>query len=394
MKLAFVIQRYGADVAGGAEQHCRQVVERLSGDFDIEVLTTTARDYVRWVGTDDYAPGRDEVGGVAVRRFPVERPRRPTRFVWQTRAIHRLPHSLRQEERWIEAQGPYVPALLEAIRERRDEFDAFVFYSYRYHPCYFGAAIAPEKSVVVPTAERDWTVGTKAFRRFFSRVRGFLFMTQEERDLIRSVADIDGAMSEVVGLGVDAPPDGPAGRFGKRHPECAAPYALYLGRVDRNKGCDRLFEYATRFFDERSKTTLRLVLAGAEAMPIPRHSRIASLGFVSEEEKFDALRDCAFLVMPSPYESLSMVTLEAMAMGRPVLANGACDVLAGHCRRSGAGLTYNDYESFAAGVEALLADEARRREMGEAGQRYIAENYAWPVVLRKCSDFLRSFVAG
>ena len=59
--------------------------------------------------------------------------------------------------------------------------------------------------------------------------------------------------------------------------------------------------------------------------------------------------------MPSYFESLSMVALEAWALGRPVLANGRCDVLKGQCIRSNAGLYYESYEEF---VEALYSLES------------------------------------
>lgn len=47
-KIAFVVQRYGLDVNGGAEYHCRLIAERMTKYFDVEVLTTCAIDYMTW----------------------------------------------------------------------------------------------------------------------------------------------------------------------------------------------------------------------------------------------------------------------------------------------------------------------------------------------------------
>ncbi|TMG52614.1 MAG: hypothetical protein E6H84_13725, partial [Chloroflexi bacterium] len=70
--LLVVVSRYG-DVPGGAEAHARSVVRHLAPHFAIEVATTTATDYRTW--NSELTAGIDAVDGVAVRRFPVERPR-------------------------------------------------------------------------------------------------------------------------------------------------------------------------------------------------------------------------------------------------------------------------------------------------------------------------------
>ena len=48
MKLACVIHRFGADIAGGSESHCRVVAEHLAGSHDVTILTTCAKDHVTW----------------------------------------------------------------------------------------------------------------------------------------------------------------------------------------------------------------------------------------------------------------------------------------------------------------------------------------------------------
>ena len=87
--------------------------------------------------------------------------------------------------------------------------------------------------------------------------------------------------------------------------------------------------------------------------------------------------------MPSYYESLSMVTLEAWALGKPVLANGKCDVLKGQCLRSNGGLYYESYPEF---IETLRAIEQHRwlaGTLGRNGRQFFRDQYDWPVIERK-----------
>ena len=59
VKLAVVVQRYGADINGGAELHARYIAERLSRHAEVEVVTTCARDYVTW--KNELPPGVEEI---------------------------------------------------------------------------------------------------------------------------------------------------------------------------------------------------------------------------------------------------------------------------------------------------------------------------------------------
>ncbi len=65
-----------------------------------------------------------------------------------------------------------------------------------------------------------------------------------------------------------------------------------------------------------------------------------------------------------------MVALEAWALGRPVLANGRCDVLKGQCLRSNAGLFYESYEEFAETLYALESNGPLHARLGQNGRDY------------------------
>ena len=163
------------------------------------------------------------------------------------------------------------------------------------------------------------------------------------------------------------------------------PFAVYVGRIDQNKGCKELFEFFQGYLKD-PYGTLSLVLIGNTLLPIPEHPRIRHLGFVDDVDKFDAMAASDLLVMPSYFESLSMVALEAWALGKTVLANGKCDVLKGQCLRSNAGLYYESDAEFSETLGAIEQNRWLSGALGRNGRQFFREHYDWPVIERKYLD--------
>ena len=153
MKLALVVQRYGRDIAGGSEAHCREIAQRLAARHDVTVLTTCARDYVTWA--DAYPPGESMDGPVAVRRFPVARRRRLKLFADLSDLVFDGVASPEAQDAWFRENGPDAPQLLEHLAHRGREYDRVLFWTFRYAPSYFGVPLVSERAILVPTAEED-----------------------------------------------------------------------------------------------------------------------------------------------------------------------------------------------------------------------------------------------
>ncbi len=383
MRLAVVVQRYGADLNGGAELHARYVAEHLARHADVEVLTTCARDYITWRNELDM--GLEVVNNVPVRRFPVSRERDVDDFGRRSTRVFEESHSVADELAWLRSEGPTSPALVNHLRRHRADYDYCIFFSFRYYHAYHGLRVTDGRGLLVPTAERDPALGLYIFGSSFRGARALMYNSYEERALINAVSGNDAVPGVVVGIGSDVPADPQPDRF-RRATGIEGPTIIYVGRIDENKGCRELFEYFRHY--ARMDPTLTLVLIGKPVMPIPEHPQIRHLGFVSDQEKFDAIAAADLLVMPSYYESLSMVTLEAWALGRPVLANGQCDVLVGQCARSNAGLYYESYEEFAEALHTILSQSAFRRALGANGRTYFNTHYTWPVIERKYLNML------
>jgi glycosyltransferase involved in cell wall biosynthesis len=381
VKLAVVVQRYGADINGGAELHARYIAERLARHADVEVLTTCARDYITW--KNELAAGEERVNGVLVRRFPVTHPRDPRDFGQRSQLVFDRPHSIADEMAWLESEGPTSPALIKHIEQTAAGTDFFIFFSYRYYHAFHGVRAVPEKAVLVPTAERDPAAGVSIFGSIFRGARALMYNSLEERALITGVSRRQGP-GVVVGVGSEIPEHPQPWRFRKAY-QAKRPFAIYVGRIDENKGCKELFDYFSRYA-AMNPQGLDLLLVGSKIIDIPSHPRIRHLGFLSDSDKFDAVAAADVLIMPSRYESLSMVALEAWALGRPVLANGHCDVLRGQVIRSNGGLYYETFEEFAEALYALEAAGPIGGPFGNNGREFFRKHYAWPVIERKYLD--------
>ena len=386
MKVAIVVQRYGADINGGAEQHARYVAEHLAKHVQVEVLTTCAhRDYITW--KNELSEGKETVNGIAVHRFPVASERDPIEFAkWSTRVFTER-HSLRDELAWLEAEGPASPALVNHITAHEADYDFFIFFSFRYHHSFHGCRAVAAKALLVPTAERDGALGLGLYPAVFRGIRAFMYNSYEERALIHGVSNNQSVPGVVVGIGSEIPERTNAGRFRQKF-DMRDRFAIYVGRIDENKGCAELFE----FFEHYSASLvdgMHLVLVGSAHLPIPAHPRIHHVGFLEDQDKYDAMSAAELLIMPSYLESLSMVALEAWALGKPVLANAKCDVLQGQCLRSNAGLFYANFHEFAETLGAIDGNPVLQAALGRNGRAFFEKHYSWPVIEKKYVDMLQ-----
>jgi len=389
-KIAVVVQRYGMEINGGAEYHARLIAEKLSRHFAVEVFTTTASDYVTWA--HHYGEGLDVVNGIPVNRFCVQKPRDPEGFGRIQKKIFEEEHVQADEFRWLDEEGPLVPSLLQELERREEEFDYFIFFSYRYFHSFYGVKKFGRKAILVPTAEHDQVIYLALFQDFFNLPAAIIYNSPEEMELIQRISGNQAVLGDVVGVGSEIPEHIDPQRTLDRL-AIEGKYFVYIGRLDENKGIPELFDFYLRLKAEE-RINLKLVLVGKTYVPVPEDPDIIHVGFQENREKFDLLAGSEFLVMPSQFESLSMVAIEAWAVGKPVLANGRTDVLRGQCRRSHAGLWYCDYEEFKETFLALQADGDLRANLGRNGKEFFRENYSWEIIENKYLQIFSGLING
>lgn len=385
-RLAFVVQRYGADVTGGSESLAKAVAERLT-DYRVTVFTTCARDYVTW--RNELPEGAEEVAGIEVIRFRNEAERDLLAFNAYSETLYGRPRSEKEELDWLKRQGPYCPRLVEQLEASKDRFEAVLFFTYLYFPTYWGLAAAPERSILVPTAHDEPPLRFSIYERMFATPRALAFCSAPEEALVRSRFVLrDGAPSAVAGIGVDVPESPDVDSFRIRH-DVKGPYAVYAGRIDEGKGCGEMIAFYERYRRD-VRGAAELILIGKLAMTLPRVPGVRYLGFLSEAEKMAALAGARAVVCSSPYESLSIVLLEGFGLGTPGLVNARSAVLLDHGRRSNAGLSYADAAEFAECLDLLVIQPRLRAALGENGRSYVRQNYQWEAVLGRYRSLITS----
>jgi glycosyltransferase involved in cell wall biosynthesis len=393
MRVLFVVQRYGAEVAGGAERACREYAEHLAAmGVDVEVVTSCARSYVDWANV--YEPGETEIGGVRVHRLPVGRARADRTFGPLNGRVmgNHWPTALTLQHTWARVQGPVLPDLEGWLDEHHTRFDVVSCFTYLYWPTHMAlrhlAGRVP--TVLHPLAHDEPALEMRQFDLMVRWADGLSFLTPEERSLVERRFGVH-RPSLVAGIGVDPGLTGDGERFRARFGLGGDPYLLYLGRIDPSKGAKELLGYV-RAFRSRHDRPLRLVAVGEQVTDLVDDGVVCT-GFVDEQTKLDAIAGCLALAQPSYYESFSIVLVEAWSLGRPAIVQGHCAVLDGQARRSGGAIPYDGYEEWEAAVELLLDDPALGASLGAAGARYVEANYRWSDIAERYRAFLAEVVS-
>ncbi len=398
MRLLVVVQRYGTEVAGGAEAAARQLAVRLAArGHHVEVLTSSALSYQDWA--DHFRAGTTELDGVTVHRLPVARTRDRDRFEALSRRVvmgDQRAHPL-VARAWEAAQGPELVGFEAWVRANAERFDAAVFWTYLYATTTAGLAAAAGRTTTVlhPTAHDEPTFHLPVFELTLRLADRLVFLTAEEQALVGHRLNRRDP-GPVVGLGIEAESAPGAERvaaFRRDHGLGQAPYLVAVGRIETGKGQPELVDQFIAYRRRHPGEDLRLVVVGEEATPLTRHPDVVPVGRLDNEVRRAAVAGAVALVQPSYYESFSLVLLEAFDLGRPALVNRASPVLAGHAHRSGGALAYRGFAELEAGIELVVGDAELAAGLGRAGRSYVDAHYRWPRVLDDYEAMLTQAIA-
>ncbi len=389
-KIALVNQRYGLEVNGGSEYYTRLIAERLANHFEVDVITTKALDYTTWANY--YKNDVEKINGVNVLRFPVKALRADDFNDYNGRYLEYIRTNgtdLKREDVWFEKQGPLCPDAIDYIRKNKDKYDVFIFVTYLYYLTVKGLPEVAEKAVLIPTAHEEPFIHFKTFETIFNLPKAFVFLTDEEKSLVQNLFSCKNIMCDVMGTGVEIPSVPDAAAFREKY-NINDEYIIYVGRIDEGKDCPMLFKYFLEYKKRHSESKLKLILMGKQVCDIPKSNDIISLGFVSEEDKFNGICAAKCLVLPSKFESLSISVLEAMSLSVPVIVNGVCQVLKGHCTKSNGGLYYMNYFEFEGIIDYIFSHNTEYLQMCLNARKYITDNYEWDAIMKKFENLISS----
>ncbi len=389
-RIALVNQRYGLEVNGGSEYYTRLIAERLAEHYEVDVITTKALEYTTW--EDHYTSDEENINGVRVLRFSVEETRAKDFNDYNGAYLAKMSSGERDEAAekiWFEKQGPLCPKAVEYINSHKGDYDVFIFVTYLYYLTVMGMPQVAEKAIFIPTAHEEPFIHFKTFESIFTRPRAYVFLTDEERELVQGLFGVKDIPCRVMGTGVDIPCEPDEADF-RRKFGINGEYIIYVGRIDEGKNCPMMFRYFMEYKKRRPESGLKLVLMGKPVCDIPKHEDIISLGFVSEEDKFSGIAGAKCLVLPSKFESLSISVLEAMSLSVPVIVNGECEVLKGHCVKSNGGLYYNSYFEFEGIINYIFSHGEEYHAMCENAKKYVDANYRWEVIIKNFGELIES----
>lgn len=380
-KIALVSPIFSPNISGGAEKHALNFAELLSENYDLEILTTKALDYISWRNVSHIE--NEFFHKSRVRRFKVKETRNIRSFNrYHAKMIEKLPNiSSKEMQKWIRKQGPYCPDLIDFIYKNQNKYDVFIFMTYLYYTTIYGIEGIKKKAICVTTLHDEPPAYFPAYKDLLTNEITYSFNTPEEVDLFRKIFSYEPDNYSVIGLHIDPPVTStlstPQGK-----------YVVYIGRIDAGKGVYTLIEYFLNWRDKYQEEVDLILIGGGEQGVSSDH--IKYTGYISEEEKINYLKNALFLINPSHLESFSIVIMEAWLLEVPVLVSEGSEILKAHCIRSNAGLYYSDPECFEATFNYLLDHPETRKKMGKNGKLYVEMNYTRDKIQKKLFQLVES----
>jgi glycosyltransferase involved in cell wall biosynthesis len=400
--IAIVVQRYGKEIHGGAETHCRLLAQQLAQQHHITILTTFAKEYSNW--QPYFKEGVSIEDNVKIHRFKnkPKATKASLRFIrhkitnrlwyhyaakavglnnWLKKTFAWYNPSEEDNTAWLEAQGPACPDLLSHIQANKNNYDVFIFFSHLYYPTALGIQIVKDKSILIPTVHDEKASYYPIYKTVMQSAGWIVYNSAAEKELAEKIYSVQDKKNIIAGVGIELPNLNVDSSVLNKY-NIKGTYLVYIGRIEEGKGCKELINFFIEF-KKKHPSPLQLVMIGKSYMHIKEDADIVYTGFVDDTEKLQLLLQSTLLIVPSKFESLSMVLLEAMYYKKPVLVNQQCEVLRQHVIHSKGGLSYSGLDDFNTKLEMLLNNHSQLAEMGELGYQYVRKNYSWQTILNK-----------
>jgi glycosyltransferase involved in cell wall biosynthesis len=366
---------------GGTELWLRTLCEHLVSlrGWQAEVFTTCAVSATTW--EDSYPPGDSVLNRVTVHRHRSLSGRDP-RYLQAYEGLRADPESVSpsRARQFIEMVGPVCPDMIEHALTSSCELIAVT--PYLYWPAVYGVPRLGRRVIFHGAAHDEPELHLAVMRDVFGAVGGFSFNTFAERALVERRFPVAHLPASVIGNAVVEAYGDPAAARAALGLAPAEPFVLCVGRVERAKSSHLLADLWSLYRSRRPDAP-HLVFLGPVHDDLASRPGVVVAGRQPEEVKWGALGDCQMLIVPSAWESFSLVLIEGWLAGKPALVNARCEPTVEQCRRSGGGVWFDQYGDFEAAVDTLLGDADLRADLGDNGRGYAREHFDWPVVTER-----------
>ena len=384
-----VIQRFGPSVIGGAESYAQDLAGQIHDQLgrDVHVYTTCAESHLSWA--NDYPAGDESASFGKILRFRTWFRRWPGFGVISRCliALRRGCVALKLPQAWIKAlesiwflaQGPYTPSLIKTLEQKQDQYECVLAMTYLYWPTLTAVERLKIRKIMIPLAHDETPFYFDRVRQALERSDCILSNVVPEARLIKKVAPR--SKVSVAGAGIKFT------QFALQEntkDSNQKPYLLYLGRISRGKGVDQLIKWMGT--KQLRAFNFELILAGhlePDLKELANLPHVTYAGHVSPEEKSRLISNAFAVVNPSSHESLSLITLEALALGIPVLVNQQSEVLDYYSKEVPTCFGFGDQSSLAIALTELSekSQSSDWRRQVERAREWTYKNFDWTEVV-------------
>lgn len=385
-RIAFVPPRYGPDVVGGAEAVLSEMAHGLAArGWDVDVLTTCAKDHVTW--SNHYPEGESVDGRVTVRRFLTQTDTSgKARESIGNQILSGRDVSIGEQQLWVN-DSLRVADLWHYVLDHASDYRALVLGPYMFWTTFAVSQIVPERTILMPCLHDEPAAYQDLFAPCFSGSRGLWFLSEPEEELAKRLHRLT-PRHQVIGAGIDQPDGYDPEAFRKKF-SVDGPFLYYAGRREWGKGWTELLSAFAALIED-TNADLKLVTSGAGPVDAPEAiaGRVIDVGFLSTEDRNNAMAAATAYVQPSALESFSRTVLEAWLAGTPVIANAGSEVVKWHIQRSKAGLTFSGEREFVEALRLVVEQPDSMEALAEPGRQYVLDNYTPSDVLDRVEQSL------
>jgi glycosyltransferase involved in cell wall biosynthesis len=413
MRVAHVFPIYGQEMIGGGEfveYHLSRGLAKLG--IHVDVYTTKTRRVVHTsaVGLKwprDYSTDIESDGSITILRFDTKSVPSFLGYLfslsvlrqWKKEGINLAAaegidqymqlaqkRSALYNVMYSVGRGPMSRPMYSVLLENAENYDVIVAGFIPFRTLEIAWKVAKKKNkplVVIPFFHpEDVYHHWKQFYRIMREADRVLALNDYTRDLLIKSLN---ARAVTIGAGIDIekieknkPTPKEMDEFVKEHQLGQKDIVLVVGRKEASKNYQAVIEAV------KDMENVQLLMAGSDMDKQQIVSKNTTyLGEVSDKELNILYEICDVFALPSKFESLGLVLLEAWYRKKPVIGNAACNPVKSIISDGEDGFLFNSIEDLKEKITKLIIDKEMAARLGTCGYNKVVTKYNWDDICLK-----------